>query len=90
MVSINTVLFLTAILLLLGIGSSKFSARIGMPMLVLFLGVGMLAGSEGLGRIAFENYHLANSIGSVALALILSTAACAPRCIRCVRSGGRP
>ena len=71
MVSINTVLFLTAILLLLGIGSSKFSARIGMPMLVLFLGVGMLAGSEGLGRIAFENYHLANSIGSVALALIL-------------------
>ena len=71
MVSINTVLFLTAILLLLGIGSSKFSARIGMPMLVLFLGVGMLAGSEGLGRIAFENYRLANSIGSVALALIL-------------------
>ncbi len=71
MVSINTVLFLTAILLLLGIGSSKFSARIGMPMLVLFLGVGMLAGSEGLGRIAFEDYQLANSIGSVALALIL-------------------
>ena len=71
MISINTILFLTGILLLLGIGSSKFSARIGMPMLVLFLGVGMLAGSEGLGRIAFENYRLANSIGSVALALIL-------------------
>ena len=71
MVSINAILFLTGILLLLGIGSSKFSARIGMPMLVLFLGVGMLAGSEGLGRIAFEDYHLANNIGSVALALIL-------------------
>ncbi|MDX9835030.1 MAG: potassium/proton antiporter [Desulfobulbus sp.] len=71
MISINTILFLTAILLLLGIGSSKFSARIGMPMLVLFLGVGMLAGSEGLGGIAFEDYRLANSIGSVALALIL-------------------
>ena len=58
-------------LLLLGIASSKFSSRIGMPVLVLFMGVGMLAGSEGLGRIAFEDYQFANSIGSVALALIL-------------------
>jgi len=41
------------------------------PVLVLFLSVGMLAGSEGLGWIAFENYPLANDIGSVALALIL-------------------
>lgn len=71
MFSINTIVFVTGVLLLLGIGSSKFSARIGMPVLVLFLGVGMLAGSEGLGGIAFEDYHFANSIGSVALALIL-------------------
>ncbi len=67
----NTILFFTGILLLLGIASSKFSARIGMPVLVLFLVVGMLAGSEGLGGIDFENYSLANSIGSIALALIL-------------------
>lgn len=67
----STILFFTGILLLLGIASSKFSARIGMPVLVLFLGVGMLAGSEGLGGIDFENYSLANSIGSIALALIL-------------------
>ena len=71
MISINTAVFMTGVMLLLGIGSSKFSARIGMPVLVLFLGVGMLAGSEGIGRIAFEDYHFANSIGSVALALIL-------------------
>lgn len=71
MVSINTVVFMIGVLLLLGIGSSKFSARIGMPVLVLFLGVGMVAGSEGIGGIAFEDYHFANSIGSVALALIL-------------------
>jgi potassium/hydrogen antiporter len=71
MFSINTLVFFTGILLLLGIASSKFSARIGMPVLVLFLGVGMLAGSEGVGGIAFEDYRLANSIGSVALALIL-------------------
>jgi cell volume regulation protein A len=70
-VSINAAMLLAGVLLLLGIASSKFSARLGVPVLVLFLSVGMLAGSEGLGRIPFEDYALANSIGSVALALIL-------------------
>ena len=68
---INLAMLLAGVLLLLGIASSKFSARLGVPVLVLFLSVGMLAGSEGIGRIPFENYDLANSIGSVALALIL-------------------
>ncbi|WP_255000845.1 potassium/proton antiporter [Cyanobium sp. Alchichica 3B3-8F6] len=68
---INVAVLLAGVLLLLGITSSKFSARLGVPVLVLFLTVGMLAGSEGLGRIPFENYGLANSVGSVALALIL-------------------
>ncbi len=69
--SINAILFATGLLLLLGIASSKFSARIGMPVLVLFLGVGMLAGSEGIGGIAFEDYDAANRIGTAALAIIL-------------------
>ncbi len=69
--SINAAVLLAGVLLLLGIVSSKFSARFGVPVLVLFLSVGMLAGSEGLGRIPFENYPLANSVGSVALSLIL-------------------
>lgn len=89
MFSINMILFMIGILLLLGIGSSKFSARIGMPVLVLFLGVGMLAGSEGLGGIAFENYHFANSIGSVALALILFDGGLRTS-LRSVRSAWRP
>jgi cell volume regulation protein A len=42
-----------------------------MPVLVMFLGLGMLAGSEGIGGIAFEDYSLAYAIGTVALALIL-------------------
>lgn len=69
--SINAVMLLAGVLLLLGIVSSKFAARLGMPVLVLFLAVGMLAGSEGVGGIAFEDYELANSVGSAALALIL-------------------
>ncbi len=71
MITIHAGMLLSGVLLLLGIASSKFSARLGVPVLVLFLSVGMLAGSEGVGRIPFENYGLANSIGSVALALIL-------------------
>src|SRR5690606_32033037 len=46
-------------------------ARFGVPVLVLFLALGMLAGSEGIGGIHFENYELAHAIGTLALALIL-------------------
>src|SRR5690606_16228663 len=45
--------------------------RAGMPMLVMFLALGMLAGSDGPGRIPFEDYQLAHAIGTVALACIL-------------------
>jgi potassium/hydrogen antiporter len=43
----------------------------GMPVLVMFLGLGMLAGSEGIGGIAFEDYYLSYAIGTFALAIIL-------------------
>lgn len=71
MFAVDNLMLVGGILLLLGIASSKFSARIGLPVLVLFLGVGMLAGSEGVGGIDFENYTLAHGIGTAALALIL-------------------
>lgn len=68
---IDTLILVTGVLLLLGIASSKLSTRLGMPVLVLFLLVGMLAGSEGIGRIDFEDYRLAHAIGTIALAMIL-------------------
>ncbi len=68
---IDSFVFVTSILLLLGIVSSKFSARLGMPVLVLFLALGMLAGSEGIGGIDFEDYKITYAIGTVALAIIL-------------------
>ena len=68
---IDTLILGTGVLLLLGIASSKLSNRLGVPVLVLFLILGMLAGSEGIGRIPFENYRLAHAVGTLALALIL-------------------
>lgn len=68
---VDTLILVTGLLLLLGIVSSKLSTRLGMPVLVLFLVIGMLAGSEGLGGLEFEDYRLAHAIGTIALAMIL-------------------
>jgi potassium/hydrogen antiporter len=68
---IDTAILITGVLLLLGIASSKLSARLGVPVLVLFLLLGMLAGSEGIGGIEFEDYPLSHGIGTLALAMIL-------------------
>jgi potassium/hydrogen antiporter len=64
----------TLIAALLAIGailSTRFAQRFGVPTLVLFVGVGMLAGSSGPLGIVFENYSLAYNAGLLALAVIL-------------------
>lgn len=58
-------------LILLSILASKVSGRAGLPALVLFLLVGILAGSEGIGGIEFDDSLVAQSLGIVALAYIL-------------------
>jgi cell volume regulation protein A len=58
-------------LLALGLGASLLAGRLRIPGLVLFLGLGMLLGSDGLGLITFDDYELARTIGIIALALIL-------------------
>jgi cell volume regulation protein A len=68
---IDQLILLSGVLLLIGIASSKFSARLGLPVLVLFLVVGMLAGEDGIGRIEFDNFVVAHAIGTLALAMIL-------------------
>ncbi|OPY54899.1 MAG: potassium/proton antiporter [Methanosaeta sp. PtaU1.Bin112] len=60
-----------ALLLFLSVISSKASTQLGVPTLVLFLVIGMLAGSDGPGGIYFDNPWLAQSLGSVALIFIL-------------------
>lgn len=71
MFDIESLILLGGILTLLGILSSKISSRASVPVLVLFLGLGMLAGSEGIGGIEFEDYRLSHAVGTLALALIL-------------------
>lgn len=65
------VLVLACVLVLVSILASKATGRSGVPALLLFLGIGMLAGSEGLGGIYFDDFTLARNVGIVALALIL-------------------
>ncbi|MEJ1969188.1 MAG: potassium/proton antiporter [Rhizomicrobium sp.] len=67
----NTVLLLGSALIIAGILSSLIATRFGAPMLLVFLGIGMLAGEDGPGGLHFSDYHLANLIGSLALSVIL-------------------
>src|SRR5687768_11419892 len=68
-----TALLLATCGLLLGVSVvfSRASERINVPIALLFLGVGMLAGSEGIGGIEFDDYRFSFRIGVLALALIL-------------------
>ena len=64
-------ILLGSALVLLSIFAGVFSARFGAPLLLVFLGLGMLAGEEGPGGIRFRDFHAAYLIGSIALAIIL-------------------
>ena len=70
---IATAVVLTAFggLLAASVGLSRVSARLGLPVALLFLLVGVLAGSEGILHIAFEDYGFAFRVGTTALVLIL-------------------
>lgn len=71
MTTVEIFLLATAILLLICVFASKAAGTLGIPTLVVFLGVGILAGSEGFGGIYFDNASVAQSLGVVALAFIL-------------------
>ena len=68
-----TALLLTTVgvLLSLSVVFSRALGRVSVPTALIFLGLGMLAGSEGIGGIVFEDYGLALRLGTVALVLIL-------------------
>ncbi|WP_372050819.1 potassium/proton antiporter [Tistrella mobilis] len=67
----NQLIFVGAALVLISIGASLVSSRFGMPLLLVFLLLGLAAGPEGLGGIVFADIDSAALIGSLALAVIL-------------------
>src|SRR5258708_6067454 len=71
MSSIEEILLGAGVLLLAAILGSKASSKLGVPALLVFLLLGMVAGSEGPGGIPFDNAHLSQSLGVVALIFIL-------------------
>src|SRR5215475_7141218 len=64
-------ILIAGVLLAAGILGALLADRVRVPALLLFLALGMLAGSEGIGEIHFSNYELARTLGTIALVLIL-------------------
>jgi potassium/hydrogen antiporter len=69
--SFETILLWSAVLMFASVLSSKISDKFAVPVLLIFLAVGMLAGSEGIGKIYFDNAQLAKDIGVLALIFII-------------------
>ena len=64
-------LMLASIVIFACVMLNKISVKLGMPMLLAFIFLGMLFGSDGLFRIDFENYAFAENICSIALIFII-------------------
>ncbi len=71
MSSANEIILVAGVLCLLATFAGLASARIGTPLLLVFIGVGMLAGEDGPGGIVFNDHNSAYLVGSLALAAIL-------------------
>lgn len=67
----NEILFIASLLVLVSIFAGSASSRFGVPFLLVFLGLGLLAGEGGPGGIVFNDYQLTYSVGSAALGIIL-------------------
>src|SRR5690606_21615402 len=67
----SVILLVTGFLLFASILTSRVFDRIGVPVLIVFLCIGRVAGSEGPGGIDFNNAELANLVGTLAMAFIL-------------------
>jgi cell volume regulation protein A len=67
----NAAIFVGALLLVVSIVASDISARLGAPLLLVFIALGMLAGEDGPGGIHFDDFEIAYVIGTLALAVII-------------------
>ncbi|SDJ79457.1 potassium/proton antiporter [Billgrantia gudaonensis] len=89
METINTLFLLSGFLIALSVVASRLSSMVGLPLLLIFLALGMLAGEEGVLGIQFDDYSLAFLIGHLALAMILLDGGLRTR-LKTFRVGFRP
>jgi cell volume regulation protein A len=68
---INQLIFVGALLIVLSVLAGMVSSRLGAPLLLVFLVLGMLAGEDGILGIHFSDYRSTFAVGSIALAIIL-------------------
>src|SRR5690554_3671909 len=71
LLTIENILLIGSLMLFISIVLGKTSSRFGVPTLLLFLTIGMMAGSDGLAGIKFDNPEIAQFIGIVSLNFIL-------------------
>jgi cell volume regulation protein A len=86
---INTLFLLGGLLITLSILGSRLSSKFGLPLLIIFLVLGMLAGEEGILGIEFDDYSMAFLIGHLALAMILLDGGLRTR-LKTFRAGFKP
>ncbi|PMR77439.1 potassium/proton antiporter [Billgrantia endophytica] len=87
--TVNSLFLLAGFLIALSILASRLSTMMGLPLLLIFLGLGMLAGEEGVLGIQFDDYSLAFLIGHLGLAMILLDGGLRTR-LKTFRVGFRP
>src|SRR5216683_6289383 len=71
MLELASYLTVAGLLMIASILLGRTTNRIGVPALLAFLGLGMIAGAQGIGRIAFSDYRLSFNLGTLALLVIL-------------------
>src|SRR4051812_49214264 len=69
---LDQILLAGAVVLLVAVIAIRLSARIGLPSLLIYLGMGLLLGESGPGHIHFEDAQLAHALGFAALVVILT------------------
>lgn len=73
MISLEYILLIIAVLIILSIVITRFTHNLGTPTLLIFLAIGIAAGSEGIGNLYFDDVEIAQSVGILALIIILFT-----------------
>ncbi|MEV0094874.1 potassium/proton antiporter [Streptomyces sp. NPDC050738] len=69
---LNELLLVCSLVLLIAVAAVRISSRSGLPSLLLYLGIGMLIGQDGLFHVKFDNVELTQVIGYAALVVILA------------------